>query len=114
MKVEVIILNNYFQPSHTIHDEFNTRQLLNFARNRQNTAAIKGEIWAKEGLSAFGLQVVKSAANKNSLETTHMISQLVVAIITYEMTFLNSNESIYKDYTMKIIINQYGMVSRTV
>ena len=113
MKIETLILSQDYSPCFKSRDEIDDDFLLNAVRSRQEHAIDKGEEWIKNGVAVFGLEVIKAVNSGEHPDLSKAIAQLVIILMVYEINFQNINPRTYRKCTMKLTINQNGMVGKT-
>jgi hypothetical protein len=113
MKIETLILSHDYSPCFISRDEIDDDFLLKGVKSRQQNSIDKGENWTKDGISIFGLEVVKAINSGEHPDLSKAIGQLVIFIMVYEINFLKVSPKTYNNYKMKLTINQSGIVKKT-
>jgi hypothetical protein len=113
MKVETLVLGHDAMPHFRSREEFNFDEIKNIVFARLENLQDKSESWVKDGIPAFGSQIVEAVNNGEHIDVSRTIAQLIVWIIIYEVKFLAINPDIYKKTNVKLTISQNGLVGKT-
>lgn len=110
MKIETLILSHDYSPCFISRDEIDYDILLNGVKSRQELAIKNGENWTKDGISVFGLAVIKAVNSGEHQDLSKAITELAIIIMIHEITFQNIDPNIFRNCKMKLTIDQGGLV----
>lgn len=113
MNVTTLVLNAEGEPHFKSEDEFDIKNLIEIAKEREQNVREKGAEWAAGAVSFFGGEVVKAVNTGEHDDVTKAIIEMLMAAWLFDSLYCNLTATHYLESHMKFTIAADGAVAQT-
>lgn len=113
MKVTTLVLNADGEPHFKSEDQFDIKNLIEIAKEREQNAREKGAEWTAGAVSFFGGEVVKAVNTGEHDDVTKAIIQMLMAAWLFDSLYCGLTATHYLESDMRFTIAADGAVAHT-